>query len=159
MRTSLFQRGLAPRLAAAAIYAALAAAAVAWLEPSAQRSGSAAPDAAAATAGTSSAVLCIESVLPVEAWDVRIDGRTIPPGRADAAVWLGEAVIGPDSVLVVDVTPASAGHAANSLRIRVSGTDQARNDVVWCGGHTWSAVVDIAALSRAAAPIDPADLP
>jgi len=163
MRPSLFRCGLAPRLVAAALYGLLAFGAVALLAP--LRAPSAArPAATPSVAGPTptlgtQATLCLESLQPVAAWEVRLDGATIPARRSDATTWIAEVAPAPGAALVIDAAPAGDGPAAhNALRIRIAGTPTSRDQTFWCE-RTWSVTTRVDQLIRAAAPIDPADLP
>lgn len=156
MKPSLFQRGLAPRLIAALLYGLGAFGALAALEGS--REPRAAAPAAAPTASAERATLCVESIQPVRAWAVRVDGREIAADQTTPTLWLGRAELRPDSTLVLDAEAETAPLAQNSLRIRIAGTAVARDHAVWCT-QDWSVAMAVEQLARAAAPLDPEDLP
>ena len=163
MFPSLFRSGLVPRLTAAALYGLLAFGAVALLAPGhlprEPRSGAAPSAAGPAPAQSTQVTLCLESLQPVAAWDVRLDGAAIPARHRDATTWIAEAAVAPGAALVIDATPAFDGPAArNALRIRIAGTPTSRDQTFWCE-RTWAVTTRVDQLTRAAAPIDPADLP
>ena len=157
MKPTLFQRGWVPRVAAGVAYGLAAFGAVAALEAS--RPARAAAPAAGASAPHVRATVCIESILPVERWEVRLDGHAITAARTTSTLWLGEMEASAGSTLVVDAEPPAGGRREpNSLRIRVAGTTPARDHTAWCT-REWTLATALDRLARAPAPIDPEDLP
>lgn len=158
MNASLFQRGIGSRLAIALGYGLLAFGAVYALDAGrspARTSPAPAGSPEAAAHGT----LCIESIEPVAAWTVRVDGVLIASTHSDAHVWISHVTYPAGAALALEALPDdSARSAANSFRIRMAGTIPSRDQAFWCA-REWTVVLPLAGLAPAAAPIDPADLP
>lgn len=158
MSLSLFHRGIAARLAGALLFGAAAFGSVLALtgaRPTAQASARTTPD----TADLAPAVICVESIHPVGAWDVRLDGVALTARRSGPTLWLGTTRARAGATLLIEAGPtADATRGRNALRIRVAGTPIARDDTVWFE-RDWSAVVRVDQLAAAPAPIDPEDLP
>ncbi|MBE2214351.1 MAG: hypothetical protein IAE82_10810 [Opitutaceae bacterium] len=162
MRPSLFQSGLVPRLTAAVLFGVLAFGAVALLEPVATDRSAGGEHAAPEPVATPAAhrtVLCIDSLRPVAAWTVRVDGVPVQARTTSATIWLAELTVTAASALVIDATPAAGEtDGANALRIRIAGTPVSREQTFWCA-RDWSIATRAGALAPAVAPIDPEDLP
>jgi len=159
MRSSLFRTGVAPRLAAAAVFGVLAFAAVAMVESTDTDRPRTARAETPAAAATTPATICLQSIQPVGAWAVHVDGVRLEARRADATTWLGTVSVASDFSLVVDASPARGGAAPrNALRIRIAGTPVSRDQTIWCE-REWSVAARAGQLAAAPAPIDPEALP
>lgn len=162
MSRTLFHCGLLPRLAAAALYGTMAFGAVTYLDPADADRAPSAPMETIPSPGTAAmprATLCLESLVPVTGWDVRVDGAPVAPFRSDATTWLAELALGPGAALVVDASPAGDPRATrNAVRIRIAGTTVSRDQTFWLE-RDWSVATRVDRLAPATAPIEPEDLP
>ncbi|BET66891.1 hypothetical protein ASA1KI_18090 [Opitutales bacterium ASA1] len=165
MTLSLFRSGLIPRLVGAIGFATAAFGMVAALRDPAGAEGPPPPPSTAAPHAASAAspepnraetiTLEIESVRPVDAWSVRLDGETPAGARAESHLWTATLAVRA-TLLVADLDTDSGN--ANAVRVRLRNDRSSAERLVWLTPSTGLVVKldELRAQLDAAAPRGPA---